>query len=260
MHSARARAPLGKLTPHRSPCSVLHLRMSKCASLHASQAISDRRAGHAAGWLHACMRPARPCWLIRAYGAAQALSKLAPHIQQVDMESNGKGVDIQGRPLPFEAGEIDFGERSYRNLGYSRHACAFFSSPVARQHGPCAVARDPCGSIPCCLAAAWVVKVDAACMHGWQATVQEPLHMTGSPWHSWMQFALRLTGPARRHALRAMHRHAHQPKGCVEKARHSLATPRHAMLAAAPLWLLKVQPTGRPCMHACPGCMPGHRS
>mmetsp|Transcript_4172 Transcript_4172/g.9691 ORF Transcript_4172/g.9691 Transcript_4172/m.9691 type:complete len:662 (+) Transcript_4172:57-2042(+) len=40
----------------------------------------------------------------------QALSKLAPHIQQVSMESNGKGVDINGNPLPFESGEIDFGE------------------------------------------------------------------------------------------------------------------------------------------------------
>ncbi|GBF92522.1 cytosolic phosphoglucose isomerase, partial [Raphidocelis subcapitata] len=40
----------------------------------------------------------------------QALSKLAPHIQQVAMESNGKGVDIDGNALPFEAGEIDFGE------------------------------------------------------------------------------------------------------------------------------------------------------
>eukprot|EP00878_Enallax_costatus_P009333 GHUV01009755.1.p1 GENE.GHUV01009755.1~~GHUV01009755.1.p1 ORF type:complete len:584 (+),score=199.40 GHUV01009755.1:590-2341(+) len=40
----------------------------------------------------------------------QALSKLAPHIQQVSMESNGKGVDIDGNVLPFEAGEIDFGE------------------------------------------------------------------------------------------------------------------------------------------------------
>jgi hypothetical protein len=35
----------------------------------------------------------------------QALSKLAPHIQQVSMESNGKGVDIDGNVLPFEAGE-----------------------------------------------------------------------------------------------------------------------------------------------------------
>lgn len=26
------------------------------------------------------------------------------------MESNGKGVTIEGVPLPFEAGEIDFGE------------------------------------------------------------------------------------------------------------------------------------------------------
>lgn len=40
----------------------------------------------------------------------QALHKFAPHIQQVHMESNGKGVDIHGRPLPFQSGEIDFGE------------------------------------------------------------------------------------------------------------------------------------------------------
>jgi glucose-6-phosphate isomerase len=40
----------------------------------------------------------------------QALSKLAPHIQQVSMESNGKGVSITGERLPFEAGEVDFGE------------------------------------------------------------------------------------------------------------------------------------------------------
>lgn len=41
---------------------------------------------------------------------SQALEKFAPHIQQVSMESNGKGVSIDGTPLPFEAGEIDFGE------------------------------------------------------------------------------------------------------------------------------------------------------
>lgn len=40
----------------------------------------------------------------------QALSKLAPHIQQVSMESNGKGVDTDGRRLPFQTGEVDFGE------------------------------------------------------------------------------------------------------------------------------------------------------
>ncbi|KAJ6843918.1 glucose-6-phosphate isomerase, cytosolic [Iris pallida] len=41
---------------------------------------------------------------------SQALEKFAPHIQQVSMESNGKGVSIDGLLLPFEAGEIDFGE------------------------------------------------------------------------------------------------------------------------------------------------------
>ncbi|KAH7301988.1 hypothetical protein KP509_23G051400 [Ceratopteris richardii] len=40
----------------------------------------------------------------------QALEKFAPHIQQLSMESNGKGVSIEGVPLPFAAGEIDFGE------------------------------------------------------------------------------------------------------------------------------------------------------
>ncbi|XP_019054063.1 PREDICTED: glucose-6-phosphate isomerase, cytosolic isoform X2 [Nelumbo nucifera] len=41
---------------------------------------------------------------------SQALEKFAPHIQQVSMESNGKGISIDGVQLPYEAGEIDFGE------------------------------------------------------------------------------------------------------------------------------------------------------
>ncbi|XAR61776.1 Glucose-6-phosphate isomerase [Bertholletia excelsa] len=41
---------------------------------------------------------------------SQALEKLASHIQQVSMESNGKGVSIDGVVLPYETGEIDFGE------------------------------------------------------------------------------------------------------------------------------------------------------
>lgn len=40
----------------------------------------------------------------------QSLARFAAHIQQVDMESNGKAVDIQGNPLPQIAGEVDFGE------------------------------------------------------------------------------------------------------------------------------------------------------
>ena len=40
----------------------------------------------------------------------QALHRFAAHIQQVDMESNGKAVDRYGRPLGFDAGEVDFGE------------------------------------------------------------------------------------------------------------------------------------------------------
>lgn len=40
----------------------------------------------------------------------QALLKLAPHIQQVDMESNGKRVRKDGSVLPHEAGPVNFGE------------------------------------------------------------------------------------------------------------------------------------------------------
>ena len=41
---------------------------------------------------------------------ASPLAKLAPHVQQLNMESNGKAVDLQGRFLPDPAGVIIFGE------------------------------------------------------------------------------------------------------------------------------------------------------
>eukprot|EP00178_Gracilaria_changii_P012581 TRINITY_DN3561_c0_g1_i1.p1 TRINITY_DN3561_c0_g1~~TRINITY_DN3561_c0_g1_i1.p1 ORF type:complete len:559 (+),score=107.75 TRINITY_DN3561_c0_g1_i1:472-2148(+) len=40
----------------------------------------------------------------------QALLKLAPHIQQVDMESNGKRVKLDGSALSIQAGPVNFGE------------------------------------------------------------------------------------------------------------------------------------------------------
>jgi glucose-6-phosphate isomerase len=41
---------------------------------------------------------------------AAPLAKLAPHVQQLNMESNGKAVDTQGQPLPEPAGMVIFGE------------------------------------------------------------------------------------------------------------------------------------------------------
>ncbi|TMW57043.1 hypothetical protein Poli38472_002968 [Pythium oligandrum] len=41
---------------------------------------------------------------------SQALLRFAAHIQQVDMESNGKRVTLEGVELPFAAGEVNFGE------------------------------------------------------------------------------------------------------------------------------------------------------
>lgn len=40
----------------------------------------------------------------------QAMHRFAAHIQQLTMESNGKGVDIEGKKLGCQAGEIYFGE------------------------------------------------------------------------------------------------------------------------------------------------------
>jgi glucose-6-phosphate isomerase len=41
---------------------------------------------------------------------ASPLSKLAPHVQQLNMESNGKSVDIHGDFLPGPSGTVIFGE------------------------------------------------------------------------------------------------------------------------------------------------------
>ena len=41
---------------------------------------------------------------------SQALVRFAAHIQQVDMESNGKRVAMNGDVLPYDCGEIIFGE------------------------------------------------------------------------------------------------------------------------------------------------------
>jgi glucose-6-phosphate isomerase len=41
---------------------------------------------------------------------SQAWSRYAAHCQQVEMESNGKRVDIEGKPLNFHTGEVVFGE------------------------------------------------------------------------------------------------------------------------------------------------------
>ena len=50
----------------------------------------------------------RPTCAVLPY--AQALSQFPAHIQQLSMESNGKGVNVHGKELNFAAGEIDFGE------------------------------------------------------------------------------------------------------------------------------------------------------
>ena len=41
---------------------------------------------------------------------SQGLSKLPAHTQQVEMESNGKLVDSDGKPVDFQTGEVVFGE------------------------------------------------------------------------------------------------------------------------------------------------------
>ena len=41
---------------------------------------------------------------------SQGLAKLPAHTQQVEMESNGKSVNLHGRPVKFDTGEVVFGE------------------------------------------------------------------------------------------------------------------------------------------------------
>jgi len=41
---------------------------------------------------------------------SQALSRFPAHLQQVDMESNGKRVNREGRPVPYSTGPVVFGE------------------------------------------------------------------------------------------------------------------------------------------------------
>ncbi len=40
----------------------------------------------------------------------QSLHRFAAHLQQLDMESNGKRVDLQGRPIPYSTGPVIWGE------------------------------------------------------------------------------------------------------------------------------------------------------
>lgn len=41
---------------------------------------------------------------------AHGLARFAAHVQQLEMESNGKSVNVDGRPLDYTTGEIVFGE------------------------------------------------------------------------------------------------------------------------------------------------------
>jgi len=61
---------------------------------------------------------------------SEALHKLAPHIQQVDMESNGKRVTLDGKVVDFATGEVDFGESGTS----SQHS--FFQLIHQGQHVP----------------------------------------------------------------------------------------------------------------------------
>jgi glucose-6-phosphate isomerase len=40
----------------------------------------------------------------------QALNKFAPHIQQLDMESNGKRVNSKGEEIKYKTAAVNFGE------------------------------------------------------------------------------------------------------------------------------------------------------
>ncbi|XP_055801567.1 glucose-6-phosphate isomerase, cytosolic isoform X4 [Solanum dulcamara] len=94
---------------------------------------------------------------------SQALEKLAPHIQQVSMESNGKGVSIDGVPLPYQTGEIDFGEPGTNG----QHS---FYQLI--HQGLCHYAKSLCGALVLHLIIFWDVAVEG-CQFGDSRLVSE---------------------------------------------------------------------------------------
>jgi glucose-6-phosphate isomerase len=73
---------------------------------------------------------------------AQALKRLPAHIQQVDMESNGKRVALDGTPILHKTGEINFGEPGtcgqhsfYQLMHQGRVVPADFIGFMESQHG-----------------------------------------------------------------------------------------------------------------------------
>uniref|UniRef100_A0A7S2S165 Glucose-6-phosphate isomerase n=1 Tax=Mucochytrium quahogii TaxID=96639 RepID=A0A7S2S165_9STRA len=72
---------------------------------------------------------------------AEGLLRFPAHIQQVDMESNGKRVSKTGVALPFEAGEVNFGEPGtngqhsfYQLIHQGRVVPCDFIGSVVNQH------------------------------------------------------------------------------------------------------------------------------
>ena len=59
------------------------------------------------GFLNACIYE-RDCRAVLPY--ARSLSLFPRYVQQLEMESNGKGVDVEGNALTAPAGEVVFGE------------------------------------------------------------------------------------------------------------------------------------------------------
>ena len=81
---------------------------------------------------------------------SQALLRLPAHIQQVSMESNGKRVAADGTPLPFAAGEVEFGEPGtngqhsfYQLLHQGRAVACDFVGFARPQAAPAAPAGEP---------------------------------------------------------------------------------------------------------------------
>ena len=75
---------------------------------------------------------------------AEALLKFPAHIQQLDMESNGKSVNKDGQVIDYPVGEVDFGEPGtngqhsfYQLLHMGQTVAADFIGFVDSQHDLC---------------------------------------------------------------------------------------------------------------------------
>jgi glucose-6-phosphate isomerase len=90
----------------------------------------------------------------------QGLRRLPAYLQQLEMESNGKCVDLEGQPLPCATSPVVWGE-----AGHQRPACLFPDAAPGHRRDPGGVHRSKAGRVRTLRRCPEVVKAALADQH-----------------------------------------------------------------------------------------------